>query len=270
MKNEEVVSLDCVWAKAGVISYKLCDREFDCDHCPFDSVMKQEFQNLSPDQSPSFSPDRDIVQTEGGSQWSLNPTPENLLQRFLEPFSRIQFPDNRLYHANHSWIREETGREKVLGVDQFWMQLVGPVLSVILPQPRSRISYQVPFAWLVHREGTIPLLAPVDGTVIITNENLTTRPELVFNDTYEAGWFVRILTSQKCAYARQTRLHDEHQRITQKEIDIIKRTLLKKIVSNRKISQTQYDGGLLIDYVIDALGFKSFLHVMNMLLCDNK
>ena len=29
----------CVWMQAGVVGYKLCDREFDCDHCPFDAAL---------------------------------------------------------------------------------------------------------------------------------------------------------------------------------------------------------------------------------------
>ena len=32
----------CVWMEAGVVGYKLCDREFDCDHCPFDAALRGE------------------------------------------------------------------------------------------------------------------------------------------------------------------------------------------------------------------------------------
>lgn len=32
--------LECVWATAGVISYKLCPYECQCEVCPFDQVMK--------------------------------------------------------------------------------------------------------------------------------------------------------------------------------------------------------------------------------------
>jgi hypothetical protein len=29
----------CVWMQAEVVGYKLCDREFDCDRCPFDAAL---------------------------------------------------------------------------------------------------------------------------------------------------------------------------------------------------------------------------------------
>lgn len=30
----------CVWMQAGVVGYKLCDRGFDCDLCPFDAALR--------------------------------------------------------------------------------------------------------------------------------------------------------------------------------------------------------------------------------------
>lgn len=32
----------CVWMQACVVGYKLCDREFDCDRCPFDAALSGE------------------------------------------------------------------------------------------------------------------------------------------------------------------------------------------------------------------------------------
>jgi hypothetical protein len=31
---------ECVWMQAGVVSYKLCDRRFDCERCPFDMAIR--------------------------------------------------------------------------------------------------------------------------------------------------------------------------------------------------------------------------------------
>ena len=30
----------CVWMRAGVIRYRLCDRGFDCDRCPLDAGLR--------------------------------------------------------------------------------------------------------------------------------------------------------------------------------------------------------------------------------------
>lgn len=36
------IEQQCVWMQAGVVGYKLCDREFDCDRCPFDAALHGE------------------------------------------------------------------------------------------------------------------------------------------------------------------------------------------------------------------------------------
>lgn len=33
-------ALPCVWMSAGLVAYKLCDRNFECEGCPFDLAMR--------------------------------------------------------------------------------------------------------------------------------------------------------------------------------------------------------------------------------------
>ena len=30
----------CLWVSSGVVSYKLCDLEYNCENCPFDRVIR--------------------------------------------------------------------------------------------------------------------------------------------------------------------------------------------------------------------------------------
>ena len=30
----------CVWMESGVVSYKLCDFEYNCEACPFDQALR--------------------------------------------------------------------------------------------------------------------------------------------------------------------------------------------------------------------------------------
>lgn len=32
--------LPCVWMSAGLVAFKLCDREGECESCPFDRAMR--------------------------------------------------------------------------------------------------------------------------------------------------------------------------------------------------------------------------------------
>ena len=33
-------SLPCIWMSAGLLRYRLCDREYDCEHCPLDAALR--------------------------------------------------------------------------------------------------------------------------------------------------------------------------------------------------------------------------------------
>jgi len=36
----KVLSPACVWMRAGVIRFWLCDRDFDCENCPLDAALR--------------------------------------------------------------------------------------------------------------------------------------------------------------------------------------------------------------------------------------
>ena len=40
--------LPCVWMSAGLVSFKLCDREGECEGCPFDRAMRGPTPRCSP------------------------------------------------------------------------------------------------------------------------------------------------------------------------------------------------------------------------------
>lgn len=48
VKGFQVVERQCVWMKAGVVNFKLCDRDYDCGHCTFDQGMRKAMDAQSP------------------------------------------------------------------------------------------------------------------------------------------------------------------------------------------------------------------------------
>jgi len=39
---------ECIWMKAGVINFRLCDNAFDCTNCPFDTAMTRAIEKTGP------------------------------------------------------------------------------------------------------------------------------------------------------------------------------------------------------------------------------
>jgi len=48
--------LPCVWMSAGLVAFKLCDREGECESCPFDQAMRSPQGGPRRRRRPSASP----------------------------------------------------------------------------------------------------------------------------------------------------------------------------------------------------------------------
>ncbi len=156
----ETSSLKCCWMLAGVVAYKLCDRGYECEKCPFDEAMGSRSHFSSWLGAPRLA--------DGPSTDSL------------------------LFHDRHVWARVEAGGRVTTGLDDFGRRLAGRIYCVQLPAPGTRVAAGDPTWTIVHHEGKISLAAPVAGVVEDVNDRLRRNPTLVNRDPYGAGWAVSL------------------------------------------------------------------------------
>lgn len=159
----ETPALKCCWMLAGVVSYKLCDQRYECEHCSFDEAMRNRPLRL-----PAGTP--------VGYHLSVGPVTESLL-----------------FHEKHVWARLESGGRVRTGLDDFGRRLSGRIYCIQLPRPGMRLEAGGPAWTIVHHEGEISLASPVSGVVDEVNEQLRHHPSLVNEDPYGEGW-VMVLT----------------------------------------------------------------------------
>jgi len=100
-------------------------------------------------------------------------------------------PDGVHLHKGHAWARPETGGVAV-GLDDFGHDLVGPLEGVELPTLGRRVKQGEPAFALRAAGRTIPLRAPVSGTVVAVNEAAASAPAVLHDDPYGAGWLFRV------------------------------------------------------------------------------
>ena len=87
---------NCIWMEAGMVAYKLCDLDFNCDACPLDDLLRKK--SAAADEPPLSSLYASIP--ERGSENTETPTQqfERQLEEFFQPLFSVQLPDDRLYH----------------------------------------------------------------------------------------------------------------------------------------------------------------------------
>jgi len=174
--------LPCVWVSAGVLSYRLCDREYDCEGCPLYQALRGGGAGA-------------VV----GSAGSPDATPgvEDPIARYLAGLgARCTLHLDRAYSAEGLWMERETSGEDGalrIGMDDYTLRLLQPVESVVLPRPGVWLQHRAPCAWVNRGRLAIALHCPVAGEVIEVHSCPTLVPP--------AHWWFRIIPHESVALA---------------------------------------------------------------------
>ena len=159
----------CVWMTAGILSYQLCDREFECEECPLDIALRQRFTH----HEPTVVRQRPATPTKA---------PEE---------SRIGV----LFGRKHLWVKRK-GEDKVrLGIEPGMASVLVSPMAIVLPALGAQIARNKACSWIVLGGGTLPMISPITGLVTATNNLLAERPHAVCASPLDEGWLFELSVS---------------------------------------------------------------------------
>jgi glycine cleavage system H protein len=161
----------CIWMMNGSVSYKLCDRNYECESCPFYHAIKNGKRGEG-----DFPESRGDWTGEG----SLDSDPS------------IQINGTIFYHPDHCWVKVENSGKAKVGMDYLLAQLINDVKIVILPQVGCAVSQGECCAHIIQEDYILPVLSPLSGSIQMVNPRLQKEPGLITTDSQEEGWLVTI------------------------------------------------------------------------------
>lgn len=229
----------CVWMTTGFISYKLCDRSYQCETCPFDQAIKNE----------------EIGEDDLGTPCGkVSPWEENGVEGSLKNDSSTRIHGAIFYHPDHCWVQVETPEKVKVGIDDLLAQLMMDVKVVILPQVGSFSGQGECCAHIIQNDYILPVISPLSGSIQTVNSRLKKEPELVTADPRGEGWLFTIKPQnlesdlKKLLFGRKALLWYQRE-----EKEIIARTdsILKH--NPEALGPTLQDGGVPIDCLYDML-----------------
>lgn len=100
-------------------------------------------------------------------------------------------PETLGYTPDHEWVRID-GSIATVGITSFAAAKLGDIVYVDLPAVGSALTAGSVVGEIESTKSVGELFAPVEGTVIETNESVTASPELVNSDPFGEGWLIRI------------------------------------------------------------------------------
>jgi len=217
----QVLEDECIWMKAGVVNFRVCDNDYDCNSCPFDKGMRKAMGIDKEMQTEAAAPQW-VTHLQKKYPGSSRPCRHALTGRIDAPkictqnyecyhcsfdqmldetdlvgemvpptyslASGYKMADGYYYHMGHSWTRFEHGGRVRVGFDDFFVKVFGAVRKLTLP-PLGETLKQGRVGWEFARNGhAAAVLSPVTGTVLAINHNVYEHPEILMTDPYHAGW----------------------------------------------------------------------------------
>ncbi|MQG16268.1 MAG: glycine cleavage system protein GcvH [SAR202 cluster bacterium] len=101
-------------------------------------------------------------------------------------------PSEFKFSEEHEWVNSTNNGEFTIGITDFAAGTLGDVVFVELPEVGSEIKQFEKFGEIESVKAVSDLFAPISGTILKKNENLTSEPELVNQDAYGDGWLITI------------------------------------------------------------------------------
>ena len=222
----------CVWMTTGLISYKLCERNYQCEFCPFDQAIKNE-----------ESGEGDLQESE--SDWTEGSLKTDLSARISGSF---------FYHPDHCWVKVENSEKVRIGIDDLLTQLITNIQVVILPQVGSLVGQGECCAHIIQEDYILPVVSPLSGSIQTINPRLKKKPELITDDPRGYGWLIMITPEnlesdlKNLLFGRKALLWYQRE-----EKEILARTDLMLKQNPQAVGPTMQDGGVRISRLRDML-----------------
>lgn len=159
---KQLEALPCIWVLAGVLSYRLCDRNYDCEGCELFHAL----QGGRP-QTRGFGNAREV----GGAQPTSSSELESRVSSYICYLSAgCELHLDRPYSPSHFWLRHAHGEHVFVGIDSHLLRLLYPVDDVTLPHVGVLVKRGEICGWITRGRLAIPLHAPLSGMVEEVNE----------------------------------------------------------------------------------------------------
>ena len=100
-------------------------------------------------------------------------------------------PSDRKYLASHEWAKDQDG-EIIVGITDVAVELLSDLVYIDLPPVGKKVTQGEVFGEIESVKAVSDLVAPVNGEVTASNEDLADHLDDLAQDPFDKGWMIRI------------------------------------------------------------------------------
>lgn len=226
----------CVWMVAGVLRYRLCDREYDCEHCPLDAAIH----------GGASAPASGALRAPGAPPaWEVR--------------------DGLDYHPVYGWVSDAGEGRVRWGIDGPTSRLLDQVTAVVLPVDGTEIVEGKVACWVMDDGELVPLRSPVSGVVARTNHAILRDPTLLSRAPYDGGWLMEIVGcptgSLACLVGAGAR-----REAAARQLQRLHRAAMGYLHMDQEVGPTAQDGGARLPDLRRMLGRSRYHRLVHSVL----
>lgn len=288
----------CVWMEAGVVSYKLCDNNYDCSTCVYDQGMQVKVarqKEIAPvaaieTQADKFTETwvekmmmlpasrrkcRYMITGEVARKTCANAyecgncsfdqmMQERLMAETLpvsaqSQVSGFELAEDTYYHEGHTWAKPEYGGRVRVGLDDFAQKLLGRLKRIEIPNIGHELK-QGEVGFQVRKNGeAAQVLSPVDGIVTHVNDQLLDHPDLLNQSPYEKGWLFIVEPTKLRKNLKELRYGEEAHKFMTEEKE-------KLFSATNEDLRVAADGGESVEDILGELQGENWAKFVKMFL----
>ncbi len=257
--------LKCVWMTAGLLTYKLCKYDLQCEKCPLD----WELRNLS------ATPSHDLTASKGWKKTNseeARTTPPCRKERsggdvLTEDLSRLKINGSLFYHPGHTWVKVEKADEVRIGLDYFLGTIIGKVKVIVLPLSGRRCLQGEALCSIIQEEGILRIIFPVSGCIVSVNQKLKDQPELMTKDPLGEGFLLTLKPKNLQRDQKHLFFGEEALYWHQKELERFKTAIVSGLSPDQNgLGITMQDGEIKLEDLEKFIGPGRYIQLVSTFL----
>jgi glycine cleavage system H lipoate-binding protein len=236
VKSEVEEGLTCIWAEAGVLSYRLCDRHYECEGCPLFAALSGARQPAVSAAGPGEESPR------GEPEAPSTPLVSAYIARLL---SGCALRLDRTYSAGHWWLDESRPREVTVGLEEHVLRVLAPIDDIVTPRRGASLRRSEACAWLLRGRTAVPLAPPIAGRVEEVNRRYADSWRVWGALPWGDEWLMRVAPEEDVAAVPGLYRGEAALTWHLKNLQVVRETLRDAIESGgaREVGATLADGG---------------------------
>lgn len=255
--------LKCVWMTAGLLTYKLCKYDLQCERCPLD----WELRNISPSPPVDLTASQEGRGIDSGGTGLPPGEKDTSGEEFLgEDLFRLDIKGSFFYHPGHTWIKVEKADEVRVGLDCFVRRMIGKVNVIVLPLAGTRCRRGETLCSIIQEEGILNIVFPLSGSILSVNQKLKDQPDLISKDPMGDGFLLTL--KPKNLQRDQQHLFSGEAALSwyREELERFKTAIISELNGQERVGMTMQDGGIKLRDIKKIVALERYIQLVGAFL----